>query len=178
MMKLDENEIVIRHTKWGIFRFILIMLAFSAVGVGMIMAAETLGMVIFGWFIVAFFGIGGLCFLIFAARKPVVIVSKEGLTVPHSRGQDFIRWQEVNRLEVIVQEVARGNKQKYIGVFASDAANVRKADKTANGITKAVTGWKHVPTALINLDFTGIKPEKLLGTLQAFQEQYQISEKE
>jgi hypothetical protein len=76
---------------------------------------------------------------------------------------------------VVVQELARGNKQKYIGVFASDAVNVRKASKTAEGITKAVTGWAHAPTVLINLDFTGIKPEKLLGTLEGFHKQYKAN---
>ncbi|MCL2605829.1 MAG: hypothetical protein FWD93_00920 [Coriobacteriia bacterium] len=123
---------------------------------------------------IIFFGGGGLFFVIAKMRKPIVIVSSKGITVSYGWGENFVRWKDVERFEIVTQSV-RGTKHKHVAIFAPKAKGIVGAGAISQTATEVVTGWEEAPTLLIGLSFSFIKPEVIVGTLQEFHDRYKAA---
>ena len=125
---------------------------------------------------IPFWGLGGLYFILFKMRKPIVVISDKGVTVPSGWGEDFVPWEKVDRIEVLVQQLTF-QKRKWIGIFATDSEDKAGIGKISQEVTQGVTGWEEAPDLLINLAFSFIKIEQVMGILQEFHEAYQATHK-
>ena len=167
-----RNQVVIRRSFWGNILLLLLCSAFVFAGIFIRQGGDAFYR-FWGLLSIIFFGGGGLFYIIFAAWRPVAVISNEGIDVPLWRGSNFVRWRDVEKIEVVVQYAA--GKHKYIGIFAPSATGIVGSGKTSQKITQGVTGWKEVPTLLINLSFTFVKIEKVMGILQEFHDRYKAA---
>lgn len=128
---------------------------------------------LFAGFGIAFFGGGGLLFVIFQMRKPLVVMCSKGITVPHGWKESFVPWEDVERIETITQSAGR-TKIKHVAVYAPNAKGVAGSDAVSQTITESVTGWDEAPTLLIPTSFIFRKPEYIAQTLRDAHERYGI----
>jgi chorismate mutase len=165
---VEQKQVVIRRPLLGNILFAMICAAFVAGSIFLLNddggdpATRIVAIVA-----IIFFGIGGLAYLVFMARKPIVIVTDKGITVPHGRGKTFVPWENIQKFEVLELHV-KGTTNKCIGVFVRDAQDMVVAGNLSKLISKSVTGWSEVPELLINPSFTFIKIEKIMDILQSF----------
>jgi len=116
---------------------------------------------------------GGIVLAVIQARKPLAIISDEGITAPFLWGENFVPWEDVERFEVVTQ-VVRTTRVSYVGIFAPNAKGIIGSDGVWKYLTKASTGWSEVPTLIINTAF--IKPDAIIDTLQEFHNEYKIAQ--
>jgi len=125
---------------------------------------------------IIFFGGGGLLCIIVLAWKPIVVISSEGITVPYGWGKNFVPWENVEKFEVVEQVVNAGRggfvRQKYIGIFVFDKEGIVGVGKVSQAIAQKITGLVNVPALSINLSFSFVKIEKVMGILQEFYDNY------
>ena len=163
------KKIVFRRAWWMTILFAFTCLGFTLIGIWILNDPETSNLM--AYLAIAFFGGGGIFYLFFMSWKPIVIITKEGITVPYGWGEPFVEWSNVKRIEQIVQ--TNGTiKQKYIGIFVFNPDGVKGANKLSKKITGKVTGWGEVPSILINNNFTGVKLKDIETELQKFYSQY------
>ena len=153
-----NQEFVIRKSFWGNLLFALVCVVFAIIGYFMIQSGKE---VFWGYIVLIFFGGGGVLYMALMSWKPIVIICKEGVAVPHGFGKQFMTWENLDRIEMIEQN-AGGAKQKYIALYPKDDADEHKI---SHAITQNLTGWKEVPSLLINNSFTFVKYEKILKAL-------------
>ena len=165
-----RDEVVIKRSFGGNVLLFLLCSAFVLVGIFILHHTGSAFERFWGVVCIIFFGGGWLFYVIFAARRPVAVISNEGIKIPLWRGNNFVQWKDVEKIEVVVQYVA--GKHKYIGIFAPGATGIIGTGRVAQKVTQGVTGWKEVPTLLINLSFTFVKIEKVMATLQEFHDRY------
>jgi len=176
-----QNEVVIKRHILGTLLLILGCLAFVVACV-FILRSESENEVLRFFAIVGivFFGGGGLVYAVVMSWKPIVVISRDGITIPFGWGKNFISWENVDRIEVIEQTVDAGRggvvRQKYIGVSVFDRGGIVGAGETSKAVAQEITNWKEVPAVLINLSFSFAKIEDVMKTLQDFHDEYKNAE--
>ena len=176
------GKVVIRRTLLGNLLIILICFAFVAACLFMMQLDEAFYTVI-GIIGIVFFGGGGLLFVIVMMRKPIAIISNEGITVPHGWGENIVTWENVVKIEVVQQRIENAvattvapaktkTTQKYIGIFVFDEQEIAGTGEKSKAITKKLTAWEEVPSLIINLNFSFLNVEYIAGVLQEFHNKY------
>ena len=167
-----QKQAVIRRSFWGNVLFTLGCAAFVVAGVFLLQSEDSQ---LIGVICIVFFGGGGLCYLILLSWKPIVIASRDGITIPHGWKKTFVLWKNIDRFEVVEQEIHTGRggivRQKYIGVFVFSKEGIVGAGK-AWGV-RGANG--EVPAVLINLSFSFVKIEKAMKFLKEFHDNYKIA---
>lgn len=171
---MEHKEIVVRRP---LFANVLLIVACAIFVVGgvLIQQNEDASIRIAGIISIIFFGGGGLLYIVFMAGKPIAVISGKGITVPYGWGENFVTWENVDKFEVVEQTVkSKGHTQKikYIGIFVNDTQGIAGAGEISQAISQKVTGWNEVPALTINLSFSFIKIEKVMGILQEFYDEY------
>ena len=128
-----------------------------------------------GTLAIIFCGGGGMYFLVFKSWRPIVTVSKEGVTQPTLLKKKFVSWAEISEIRLKVQSVSAGHgfatTTKYIGVFTFEG---RQEDSTFGylwaELSKFMTGWSEMPTLLIANQkiLTGIKNEEIIQVMEKY----------
>jgi len=176
------GKVVIKRTLLGNLLIILTSFAFVASSLFMMQLDEAVYTVI-GIIGIVFFGGGGLLSVIVMMRKPIVIISNEGITVPHGWGENVVTWENIVKIEVVQQRIENTiattvapvntkTTQKYIGIFVFDKQGIVGAGKKSQAITKKLTAWEEVPALIINLSFSFLNVEYIAGVLQEFHNKY------
>jgi len=170
-----QKQVVIRRPLWGIMLFVLGCAVFVVAGLLMRQSEDSFNRLI-GMTSIVFFGGGGVCCLTFVAWKPIVAISGEGVTVPYGWGKNFVLWENIDRFEVVEQEVhaesGRPTRQKYIGIFVFNSEGIVGAGRVSQTVSQGITGWKEVPAVVIALSFSFAKIENVMEILQEFHEKY------
>jgi len=171
-VKTDRaGKIVIKRTLLGNLSFVFICLCFVAGGWFIMQLYDDTAVTIIGIIAIVFFGGGGLVFMIIMIRKPIAIISDKGITVPHGWGEHFVVWENIVKIEVVVQDLG-STRQKYIGIFVFDRRGITGTGAKSQAITRKVTKWKNAPALLINLSFSFLNVEYIAGVLQEFHDKY------
>ncbi|MCL2863901.1 MAG: hypothetical protein FWE25_00015 [Lachnospiraceae bacterium] len=174
-VKTDKNgKVTIKRPLWGNLSFILICFAFVAGSLFIIQMGEMVYTIV-GIIGIAFFGGGGLLFVILMMRKPIVMISDKGITVPYGWGENFVTWENIAKIEVLEQAITNTAVQKYIGIFVFDRQGITGAGKKSQTITKKVTGWTNTPALLINLDFSFLNIQYITSVLQELHDKFSVS---
>ena len=170
-----QKQVVIRRPFWGNMLFVLSGAVFVVAGLLMQQSENSLIRLV-GVMSVVFFGGGGICYLMFMVWKPIVVISSEGIAVPYGWGKNFVLWGNIDRFEVVEQEIHTihgvRTMQKYIGFFVFNKEGIVGAGKVSQTISQGITGWKEVPAVLINLSFSFVKIESVMEILQEFHDKY------
>jgi len=167
-----KKQVVIRRPWWGNILYILACLAFMALGLDSGNGAVILiCLLLFG---------GCALFRILFGWRPLVIISKEGITIPYGLwGKSFIKWSNVKEIEIVFQKVDHRHgsaKHKCIGVFTFSNDGIAGTEATKVTGTVCVTGiatdWRDAPVVLINTSFSFVDREKIKRVLRQFHEEY------
>ena len=173
-----EDKKVFRYSAGGIALFVfacllVVMVAFGAIGRD---ETRNLFMITIG---IIFCGGGGIYFLVFKSWRPIVTVSKEGISQPTLLKEKFVSWVEINEIRIKVQSISSGRgfttTTKYIGVFTFEG----RQEDNAFGyfwaeLSKFLTGWSEMPTLLIANQkiLTGIKNEEIIQIMEKYHEEF------
>jgi hypothetical protein len=163
------KQVVIKRSFWGNVLFTLGCAAFTAVGIFILLSDEDVLFRAIAIVCIVLSSGGGLLYLLLMARKPIVVISDKGISVPHGWGEDFVAWENVRKIEVMEQTTrTQGitNREKLIGIFVNkEAGDVGGAGQM---IAQQVTGWDEIPALQITLSLSFVKIEKVMGILQEF----------
>lgn len=171
---MEHKEVIIKRHLLGNILLIIVCAIFTVGGI-LMQQYEEATIRIAGIICIIFFGGGGLLYVVFMAGKPIAVVSGKGIMASYGWGEGFVAWENVDRFEVLEQTVKiKGHKQKikYIGIFVNDMKGTAGAGEISQAISQKVTGWNESPTLIINLSFSFVKIEKVMGILQEFYDEY------
>lgn len=163
---MNDKKVVIKRSLLGNVLMLLVCAAFAVIGFWLIKSEEHFWL---GIFSIVFFGGGGLLFSILMMRKPIAVLSHEGITVPYGWGENFVAWENVDRFEIMEQRIRSRNTNqtvKCIGIFVHDSEGIVGAGSLSKTLSKEVTGLDKVPDMTITLAFSFIKIEKVMKILQ------------
>ena len=167
---MKQEKIVFRRSLISNIAFFLICLAFVIGGFFLLEEIWILGMIT-----MIFFGGGGVLYLLFMSWRPILVITKEGVTVPYGWGENFVSWSNVRKIEMVTQTINTGNgttTKDYIGVFTFNNEGIVGAGDISKAITSKVTGIEDPPSLLITNSLTFIKYDKILAALNEFYVKY------
>jgi len=167
-----QKQVVIRRSLWGNILFILICSAFVVYGV-IWWQNEHILWKILSALTISLFGVGGLCYFIFVAWKPIVVISNEGITIPIAWFHTFIPWGNIDRFEQVEQK-GIDILVKEINIFVFDKKGICDKKGTTLKHTEDYKKEGKVPVMLTSLifSFSFIKTKKAMELLQEFHGNY------
>ena len=147
-----RSQVAIRRPFWGNVLLVLVCSAFVFIsiirqdGSNFHRFMGIVGIIVFGF--------GGLYLIILGIRKPIAIISSEGVKSPFLRGNNFLPWEDVERFDVVTQRAGLA-RHKYIGIFSHSS--------------------KDVPALLINLSFSFVNADTVIGIMQMYHKEYKAT---
>ena len=169
-----HNQVVIRETKKKNVKFFVVVLAFIASGVFLLNIEsfyETRVALLYqitGIVILVFFSVCGLVVLL-TIRQPKLVISDEGVLIPHLFGKSFVHWDDVDKIEII-EQITAPIKLKYIGIFAVDPNAVGNSKPDA--MTQFLLLRNRLPTWVIEFADSPEQIEEVMGVLEEFHNEY------
>ena len=170
-----HNKVVIKETKKGNVQYFISILAFIVVGIFLwhlgSLSTSVVELIITRVAAIAalvFFGACGLVAL-FTKRQPKLVISDEGILIPHLFGKEFVHWDNVDKFEAIEQVVA-GDKLKSIGIFSTDpnaAGNIKP-----DAMTQLLLLRNRLPTWMIEFAYSPEQIEEVMGILEEFHNEH------
>jgi len=175
---MPKNQIIIQRS---LIKRILIIIAIAMFIIPTAYFYEEVGS--FEKFIfiagILFLGIGGLI-AIFCWRKPILIISEHGITAPLLRSEYFIEWSNIKNF--MVEETFIGTSLigvYFLGILVSKEEKIRDSSGKAvklNTSTSLWSGgrfsWSGALVLAISLQYSIMKPEKIVEILKEFQTNY------
>ena len=154
-----RDEVVIKNSILGNVLYVLLCAVFVFLGVLMHQAEDHWGVNVWGIAFIIFFGSMGPFYFIFRAWRPLVVISSEGIEIPHWRKNTFVPWKNVDGFREY-----RTSSQKYVIIFLRDAQDII-------GIGKASRKKSRL---FIGLTFF-IKAKAVIEALQEFHDRYKAT---
>jgi len=185
---MSNDAVVFRRTKPMIILMSLIFVV--AIIVGVYFIEVMLWKVL--W--IVFLSIAGIL-TINSSLKPIVIISKDGITIPTGNKENFVAWSNVKRIGIFVQTTIhrhdndiedqnpamihqRNNnrtsttKQSYIGISVFDDTGIFDPNKFSQNLSEGYNDWEETPAILINNAFSGVKLKDIMAEIERFYNQY------
>ena len=169
-----EKKIVFKYSADGIALFVFLCFIFLMGGIVMI-NSDNSSANFWGPIVIAF--AVGLFFLVFKSWKPILTVSKDGITQPTLYKDKFVPWSEIKEIRFKTQTVTTvqygyfEHNVKYIGVFTFAGRQDRKtSEQLITTLNKRATGWTEMPTLLISNHkmFSGVENEKIIEVMRNY----------
>ncbi|MCL2225419.1 MAG: hypothetical protein FWB96_10690 [Defluviitaleaceae bacterium] len=156
---MKKRQTVIRRSPFAI----IISVVITALGFFGLLENSGMGFAVL-------FVFGGILFTAFLAWKPLVIVSVEGITVPTLRGNVFVPWYNISRVDVVLQNVGMYSQSKQMGVFVRNKNDIEGPFRSAAiQYRNAKTLAPEAPDIVINISFSLVRAKKIMAVVKKYQ---------